>query len=241
MVDHSFLVTTSSQESISTFYNWFGRLQDLFGFYETAPVDFMINACDIQPDSEIFEFGFGTGYLAQELLSKYPQSTYSGVDISKTMHQLATAKLTQFDAERTDLQLAMDTLGVIEALPNGSIDRFISAYVFDLLPKTMMKDVIQKLQRKLRKDGKICLVSLTKNVDDNNVLTRMVLNGWNTVSRFCNICLGGCRPINLRYPFEVQRTTFDVIVDTVQVSYGVPSQILIAQFDRTKYRKRPKK
>ena len=210
-------------------------------FYEGPPVDLMIEKCKIKDDSTIFEFGFGTGYLADELLTKYPQSTYIGVDVSKTMHKLATQRLKGFDSERVDLRLAMDTVGAIKAMPDRSIDRFISTYVFDLLPKSNMSDVIFALQRKLKKDGKICLVSLTKKVDDSNVISKMILNGWNSVARFCSLCLGGCRPIDLRYPFDVTLTAFKVVMDTVSVAYGILSEIVIAEFNKGTYSKRKKK
>eukprot|EP00483_Globobulimina_turgida_P012656 UN12679 len=165
----------------------------------------MLENCAIEQDSTIFEFGFGTGFLANELLKQYSKSKYIGVDISKTMHNLASERVKNF-GNRAELHLAQDTLGVLKALPDESIDRFVSTYVFDLLPKTTMKEIITTLQLKLKANGKICLTSLTNKVDENNKVAKIMSNGWTTISRLCKMCMGGCRPIDLNYPFYVQTT-----------------------------------
>lgn len=232
-VDHQELVTSAKPESVISFYNWFGSLQDWQRFYEAPSVDIMLKHCDIQQDSNIFEFGFGTGYLANELLMKYSKASYIGVDVSATMYNLTNDRLSNnklIDSKRYDLRLAKDTIGVLNALPNDSIDRFISTYVFDLLSKNSMAAIISALKMKLKKDGKICLVSMTNKVNkDENLLVKMVLNGWNTISRFCPICMGGCRPIDLNYPFQVQYNLFSVTYESINIEWGLPSQILIAE------------
>ena len=142
LVDHSWSVTAADQEGVARFYNGFGSLLDWQRFYEGPAIDIMIGHCDIEQDSTIFEFGFGTGYLANELLSNYTELKYIGVDISKTMHSLASEKLQKYNQDRIELHLSQDSLSVLKALPNESIDRFISSYVFDLLPKSSMSQVI---------------------------------------------------------------------------------------------------
>ena len=115
------------------------------------------------------------------------------------------------------------------ALPDKSLDRFVSNYVFDLLPKTAMKEIVDTLKQKMKKEGKICLVSLTDQIDaKEQPLAQVVLNGWHTVTRFCKICLGGCRPIDLNYPFAVQHTMYEVTHQEVLVRWGIPSQVVVA-------------
>ena len=232
LVDHSWSVSSANQQDVTSFYNWFGSLQDWQRFYEGPPVDIMLKQCEIEEDSTIFEYGFGTGYLANELLIKYSKMNYIGVDISKTMYNLANDRLSQnenINNDRYKLNLAKDTLGVLKAIPNNSIDRFISNYVFDLLSKQAMTDIIDVLRLKLKRKGKICLTSLTNKIDkDKDLFASIILNGWNTISRFCPICLGGCRPIDLNYPFNVQTTLFEIIYEEIYIQYGLPSQILIS-------------
>ena len=233
LVDHQELVTSAKPESVIAFYDWFGSLQDWQRFYESPAVDILIKQCNIEQDSHIFEFGFGTGYLANQLLMKYSKSNYIGVDVSKTMYNLTMNRLLnnkKIDNKRYEIKLTKDTIGALKAIPNDSIDIFISTFVFDLLSKESMYKIINELRLKLKKQGRICLTSLTNKIDKNeNILSKIILNGWNTISRFCPLCMGGCRPIDLNYPFQVQHTLFSVIYQSIYIQYGLPSQILIAQ------------
>lgn len=237
-VDHQQFVTSAKPESIAAFYDWFGSLQDWQRFYEGYPVNILIKECDIQQDSTIFEFGFGTGYLANQLLINYSNSKYHGIDVSKTMYNLTMDRLSnnkKINNDRYKLQIVKDSIGALKAIPDNSIDIFISTFVFDLLPKSSMYSIVHVLKTKLKEKGKICLTSLTNKIDENeNILSKMVLNGWNTVSRFCPICMGGCRPVDLNYPFQVQESPFSIIYESVYIQYGLPSQILVAKKNKHK-------
>lgn len=162
------------------------------------------------------------------LLDKYPDAKYFGVDISKTMYDISVHRIKQkgYD-KRADLQLATNSVGVLKAMPDRSISRFISTFVFDKIPKSSQKEIITALRTKLRHDGRICLTSLTNKAA--TPLAHYMLNGWNTVSRFCKMCLGGARPIDLRYGFDVQRTLYNVSFEEVITEYGIPSQVVVAR------------
>ena len=81
----------------------------------------------------------------------------------------------------------------------------------------------------MKKKGKICLSSLTSKVGDDDRLAHIVINGWNMIARFCPLCVGGCRPIDLHYPFNAKKTLFVIIYEQIYIQFGLPSQIVIAQ------------
>ena len=106
--DHDLYITAAKHEHIVTFYNYWGSMQDYQRFYEAKSVDMMLKYCDIQDDSNLFEYGYGTGYLARQLLTKYKNIQYSGVDVSMTMHKLAQDNLKSFNQDNINLYINMN-------------------------------------------------------------------------------------------------------------------------------------
>ncbi len=74
-------------EKARKFYDRFGSKQDLQAFYENSAIEKLIAHADFEHAWAVFELGFGTRKLAQQLLERYlpPDAIYSGIDISATM------------------------------------------------------------------------------------------------------------------------------------------------------------
>jgi SAM-dependent methyltransferase len=90
------LVTaTLTPEAAKRFYDWFGRRQDLQAFYEDPALETLLAHADCEHATAVFEFGCGTGRLAERLLARYlpQQSRYLGVDVSSTMVGLTRERL----------------------------------------------------------------------------------------------------------------------------------------------------
>ncbi len=107
--------------------------------------------------------------------------------------------------------------------PDKSFDRFISAYVLDLLsPKNMIK-VLSEAHRFLVPGGFICLVSLTQGT---TALRRIVTRAWEFAYRRSPRLVGGCRPIELLGYLapELWRTKYRNTVS----SFGITSEIVVA-------------
>ncbi|GAC1655423.1 MAG: class I SAM-dependent methyltransferase [Herpetosiphon sp.] len=179
---------------IKELYDRFGVRQDRQAYYEDAPVAELIRRADFSSATAVFEFGCGTGRLAAELLGQHlpAHATYFGVDLNSTMARLARARLGPWG----DRAVVAQT-GGIPQLPAsaGTIDRFVSAYVLDLLSTGDIEALLAEARRLLRPAGKLCLVSLTPG---RTLPTRLVSWGWSQIY-VCNPArLGGCRPIVLR-------------------------------------------
>jgi len=203
------------------YYDKFGKKQDTQGFYEDPALDDLIAHAGFQNARKIFEFGCGTGKLAERLLAEYmsPSATYLGCDVSSTMVGLATHRLLDYGKRAK----VVWTNGIVHfPLPDQSVDRIVSTYVLDLLSMEDIGLVFIEAHRVLTSEGKLSLISLTKGV---TFLSRMVSFIWMTVFRLRASLVGGCRPIQLERYLDPRR--WDLEYRNVMTPFGVPSEILV--------------
>ncbi len=120
-----------------------------------------------------------------------PQARYLAVDSSATMVRLAQAKLARF-GERVTIQQTSRSLQ-LEA-PDSAFDRFVSAYVVDLLPAADIMTLLSEAHRFLTPDGRLCLVSLSFG---RSRLARLVICGWRQLHALHPSLVRGCRPVEL--------------------------------------------
>jgi len=230
-VDHEPFLHAATQSQVKTYYDWFGFLLDWVRVVEKPAVDLMLDHCQVEDGMTVFELGFGTGRLARELLMKYPNLKYIGTDVSIKMYETAQNRLKEF-GDRAELHLTDDSTAVMQRLPGLSVDRFISTYVFDALTTTDLREVIIQTNPRVRDHGKICLTSLSNRVTyDNqhpiNYVAYAFIKVWQAVCRACPICLGGCRPLNLKYHFDRTTHAYVITFHQVLVSFGVPTEIFV--------------
>ncbi|MGE5173918.1 MAG: methyltransferase domain-containing protein [Betaproteobacteria bacterium] len=204
------------------FYDRFGAKQDWQSFYENPAIDELITHAGFEHAHAVFELGFGTGRLAQRLLSRHlPQdASYTGVDISTTMARLARERLRTWQ-ERATVKVLDGTRGM--DFPGQSFDRFVSVYVLDLLSPENILRVLTDARRMLVPGGRICLVSLTRGT---TAWCRLVTRTWEFVYRRNPRLVGGCRPVELLEYLgpELWRTEHRNVVCT----YGISSEIVVA-------------
>ncbi len=204
------------------FYDRFGKKQDWQAFYESRAVDELISHADFEHARSVFEFGFGTGSLAKRLLSRYlPQeASYTGIDISTTMVRLAEKRLARWKGRAT-VNVVDGTKGM--GVPDGSFDRFLSVYVFDLLSSEEISRVLAEARRILVPRGRLCLVSLTRGV---TAWCRFVSRSWEFLYRRSPSWVGGCRPIELKE--YVSSDQWRIEYRNIVSSFGVTSEIIVA-------------
>ncbi len=173
-------------------YDRIGRAQDWQAFYEDVTTDRLLTAAALGGEQRIFEFGCGTGRLAQRLLRTLPASvTYRGVDLSPVMINLATNRLTAW-VDRADTVLVDGSLPL--PADDACADRVVSTFVFDLLDSDYARAVLDDLRRILTPDGLLCLASLTHG---DGFLERVVSRTWTGLWRAAPQLTGGCRPITV--------------------------------------------
>lgn len=211
-----------THEQAKVFYDRFGAKQDSQAFYEEAALTDLIEHADFDEAGMVFEFGSGTGRLAERVLEHHlPLSTcYRGVDISDTMVKLSTERLERFN-ERARVTQSDGSMEI--PAPEGTIDRIVSTYVLDLLPESDIRAFLDDARRALTWDGRLCLAGLTYGPTPTS---KTVIAAWNLVHTFRPSIVGGCRPIRMLDFLPEQDWT--ILHHRVLVASAVPSEVLIA-------------
>jgi len=213
---------TLTLEETRAYYDSFGAKQDSQTFYEGPAIKKLIANSHFVRASSVFEFGCGTGRFAQELLSEHlpPDGIYQGTDISSTMIQLAAERLKSFGPRA---MVSLSSTNVDIPVGDNSIDRFVSTYVFDLLPQTSAKKVLAEAHRILQAGGLLCLVSITPGTTP---ISRFVMDTWQWIFSQKPSIVGGCRPMKLTE--LLSDTLWQIRFQTVVVAWGIASEVLIA-------------
>lgn len=214
------MVLTPSQAR--SFYDRFGSKQDAQAFYEDAALDDLIAHANFEQADRIFELGCGTGRLAYRLLAEHlpPSASYLGIDISKTMIDIAGQRLAPFGRRA---RVVSSDGSMSFPLADHSADRIVSTYVLDLLSEEDIGQAIEEARRVLAPDGKLCLVSLTQG---RSLASRTVAGLWSALFRLHAPLVGGCRPVRLD-PF-IDPQDWSVEHRNTVVQFGVPSEVLVA-------------
>ena len=201
-------------------YDRVGARQDTQGWYEDPATNLLLAHARLAEARAVFEMGCGTGRLAEAMLAAMPpDATYLGTDLSPVMVGLAEARLGA--DPRATLQLVD---GGPPARAPHSCDRFVSAYVFDLLSGEDARRSVASAHAMLRPGGLLCLAGLAPG---HTALSRIVAAGWRSVWRLRPSLVGGCRPVPLA-PL-VSGTPWEIVAHERVAPWGVPSEVLVAR------------
>jgi ubiquinone/menaquinone biosynthesis C-methylase UbiE len=212
-----------THERLRDIYDRIGRLQDTQAFYEDRATDVLVRAGQLGSAHRILELGCGTGRFAERLLSGVlpPDARYRGLDISPRMVQLARKRLALF-SPRAEVVLTDGSPPTSE--PPGSRDRFVAAFVLDLLPESEIADVVREAHRILEPSGLLCISSLTTGIDP---FSRLVARTWKRLHRFRPALVGGCRPLQLTAHVPGER--WEVRHHARLAAFGIPMEVLVAE------------
>jgi ubiquinone/menaquinone biosynthesis C-methylase UbiE len=171
----------------------------------------------------VFEFGCGTGRFGLRLLSEHlrPEATYRAVDISPTMVGLAQGRFAPF-ASRAEVVLTDG--GPPDQEAAESYDRFVSAFVFDLLSEDDITAVLREAHRILQPGGLLCLTSLSPG---SGPASRFVVALWSGWHRLNPRLVLGCRPLELLG--HLSSSQWKVRQHLKIAPFALPSEVVIAQ------------
>ena len=205
------------------FYNWMGRKQDWQAFYEAKAAREFIAHASFETAQAVFEFGCGTGALAERLLrsSLVSEARYLAVDSSSTMIHLAQARLARFGSR---VQVSQTDGSFQFAAASRAYDRFISTYVMDLLSLEDIAAMLVEAHRLLRPEGLLCLVSLTPGP---TWFSRRMTALWSGIHRLAPSLVGGCRPLGLQAVLPLDQ--WQLVFVNVVTAFGIPSEIVVAK------------
>lgn len=213
-------------EDAKRFYDRFGSWQDA-QFYERAALSYLVAHSDFEHARAVFEWGCGTGRLAELLLKKHLalDASYVGIDISTTMVRIATHCLANWSG-RAKVQQVDGTARLPCA--SGTLDRFVATYVLDLLSEAAVGHVMNEARRLLRPNGKLCVVSSTEGLTP---VSRLITAIWKRLYAFSPRLVGGCRP--LRVSVLLDRNDWNLEHAHVLCSWGICSEVVIASSKRS--------
>lgn len=213
---------TLSHDEARRFYDRFGAKQDKQAWYEDAALDDLIRHADIEHACAVYEFGCGTGRLAERLLSSHMRgdSWYRGVDVSRQMIDLARTRLQSY-GDRVQLEQSDGTIRL--DAPDSSVDCVVATYVLDLLSLEDIGAFLLEARRVLTDDGRLCVAGLTVGPTP---VSRVVSWVWSRVHRIRPRLVGGCRPIRVRE--MLSDNDWVVRRHTVVMTWGIPSEVLVA-------------
>jgi ubiquinone/menaquinone biosynthesis C-methylase UbiE len=211
-----------SHEEARAFYDWFGTRQDGQAFYEDPALSDLLAHTDFGESHSVFEFGCGTGRLAERLLTdRLPSDArYEAIDISSTMVRLAQARLAPW---RGRARVTQSSGAMSVPAPNASFDRFIACYVLDLLSASDIRELLAEACRVLAPGGLLCVVGLTRGPS----LPAWVVGVlWQALFHLVPKLVGGCRAIAVR-EFLGDRD-WSVRYVSVVTRLGISSEVLVA-------------
>ncbi len=209
--------------AITAFYDRFGARQDRQAFYEDPALARMIRHGDFAAARSVFEFGCGTGRLAEDLLRNHlpDQCSYLGLDASATMVELAARRISPW---RDRASIAESDGALAFPRPGGACDRFVTTYVLDILSEPDIDDVLAEAHRILAPGGLFCATCLTEGATP---VSRAVTAVWKLAYRMRPLVVGGCRPLVLAR--RLQSSMWTVVHQSVVTSFAISSEIVVAK------------
>ncbi len=212
-----------SRDQAKQYYERHAAKQDRQGFYEDPPLTRLIAHLPLADLHEVFEFGCGTGRLAEHLLARHLSETtrFLSVDLSEAMVRRARARLVSFgNRARVDL-----TDGSLPLPANTArVDCVLSSYVLDLLPDAEIEAVLAEAARVLVPGGYLGLVNLTHGTTP---LSRLNMWRWQLLYRLNPTWVGGCRSLEMKS--RLDSPTWNLLHHSVVVASWIPSEVLVAQ------------
>lgn len=215
--------STLSHADARALYDRIGAWQDTQRFYEDTATAELLTHADLSRANAVVEFGSGTGRLAERLLREHLSSTatYVGFDVSTTMVALAQKRLAPW-ASRARVEQSDGPPHI--AVRDGTMDRFVSTFVLDLLSSDDIARVVSEAHRVLSPDGLLCLVSATHG---RTLLERTVMSIATRLHAVSPALVGGCRAIDLQQ--FVGPGAWRVLHRAVVSKWGIPSEVLVAR------------
>lgn len=215
-----------TRQQARRFYDWLGRKFDSQAVYKQSGLDVLCAHGRFSEARSVFEFGCGTGRLAEDLFRHFlaPQAHYRAVDISPRMVEIARARLQSWQ-DRARIEVSDGS--TLLPLPDSWCDRFVSCYVIDLLSETDARQLLGEAHRILSARGLLCLVSITPGTTP---LSRFIMHLWQWLGRLHPLCVGGCRPValaTLLAPGQWQPEYHQVVTRR-----GIAIEILVARTRR---------
>ena len=202
-----------------TAYDRMSRWYDLLaGGSEGPHVEAGLRKLSAAPGEQILDMGFGTGHALMSLAEATgPAGRAIGVDISEGMARVAHDRLE--DASQKDVVRLVCGDGARLPLADKLADGIFMSFTLELFDTPRIPAVLAECRRVLRKDGRLCVVSLAKR-EQESALVR--LYEW---VHDCSPRYVDCRPIPVRQVLEAGG--FRVVETERRSMWGLPVDVAL--------------
>jgi demethylmenaquinone methyltransferase/2-methoxy-6-polyprenyl-1,4-benzoquinol methylase len=210
---------TRSKEIARISYNHLSRWYDLLaGTSEQKLSTEGLQMLGVKSGENILEIGFGTGHnilaLAKSLSER---GNVYGIDLSDGMLAITTSRL-----ERANLLKSVDLrCGDATKLPyeNEVFDGIFSSFTLELFDTPEIPLVLNECRRVLKQNGRICIVSMSKNEKQNSMRR---LYEW-AHEKFPNVV--DCRPIFVQQTMKT--AGFEIKQVSCRSMWGLPVELVL--------------
>ncbi|UCD14561.1 MAG: class I SAM-dependent methyltransferase [Thermoplasmatales archaeon] len=211
---------TRSKSDAKAIYNKMSRWYDvLAGQFEKKFRDAGLQKLNVRDHEKVLELGFGTGHCILALAQSVGNSAkVYGIDISEGMLDITRAKVEKVGIAGRIKLICSDAVKLpFEA---DFFDAIFMSFTLELFDTAEIPIVLHECQRVLRNDGRICVVSLSKN---RRATLIMNLYEWahKKLPKYID-----CRPIFVQKALE--DAGFQIQEVTDMSMWGLPIEIVLA-------------
>lgn len=187
--------------------------------FEKEYKDELIKKLQIAKGEKILEIGFGTGNCLIKTAKQVGKNgRVVGVDISNGMLKIAREKIEKQKLQDIVKIKQGDVLKI--KFQDNSFDIVFMSFTLELFDTPELPIILQKIKRILKPEGKIGILSLSK--ENNNSI---LLHFYEALHRYLPFLID-CRPIYVKKLLE--KTNFKIKSQKKRKLFGLPIEIVIA-------------
>lgn len=201
-----------SYDKISRFYDYFA------GVFEKKYRNITLERLDIKRGETVLEIGFGTGHCLKQMAESVgEEGKVYGIDISSGMLEVSKRRLEEAGLlDRVKLYCG-DALKM--PYEDNKFDAVFMSFTLELFDTPEIPKVLDKIERVLKANGRLGVVSMSKE-DGDSILLRMY--EW-THKKFPKYA--DCRPIYIEQ--SIKDAGFEIEYKEKVKLFGLPGEIVI--------------
>lgn len=199
-------------DKISRFYDYFA------GVFEKKYRNMTLERLDIKRGQTVLEIGFGTGHCLKQMAESVgEEGRVYGIDISSGMLEVSKQRLEEAGLlDRVKLYCG-DAL----KMPYGDnkFDAVFMSFTLELFDTPEIPKVLDKIERVLKANGRLGVVSMSKE-DGDSILLRMYEWIHKKFPKYAD-----CRPIYIEQ--SIKDAGFEIEYKEKVKLFGLPGEIVI--------------
>jgi ubiquinone/menaquinone biosynthesis C-methylase UbiE len=137
----------------------------IMGVFEIKPNMEALKLSNIKRHEKILDIGFGTGWVLEKMIELInPTQKIHGIDFAEGMIQSTRDRLKKKQLDTRVILVKGNALSI--PYKNESFDVVFASFILDLQRIIDIQKLLQELKRVLKPDGRIVIVSMTKEGKD---------------------------------------------------------------------------